>query len=123
MVVGILDDPMFGHSKSEFNTQIHFTPEKDKMYLHNVDSVVLSLRYDTSTFYGLTQEPMSLEVYKIDDALNYTQTYYNNSTLKLGKKLGEKLNFIPNKKDSLYIKQDTNLVRLFPQLRIPVRQK
>ncbi len=118
MVVGILDDPMFGHSKSEFNTQIHFTPEKDKMYLNNVDSVVLSLRYDTSTFYGLSQEPISLEVYKIDDALNYTQTYYNNSTLKLGKKIGEKLNFIPNKKDSLYIKQDTNLVRLFPQLRI-----
>lgn len=47
------------------------------MYLNNVDSVVLSLRYDTSTFYGLSQEPISLEVYKIDDALNYTQTYYN----------------------------------------------
>ena len=50
IVVGILDDPMFGYAKSSLNTQLRFTPEKDNLFLSRVDSIVLSMRYDTSTF-------------------------------------------------------------------------
>lgn len=118
IVVGILDDPMFGYAKSSLNTQLRFTPEKDNLFLSRVDSIVLSMRYDTSTFYGNTDEPMSIEVYQMKNPIYRTQTYYNNSTIILGEKLGEKMNFTPNKKDSVKINTVDSFTYLYPQLRV-----
>lgn len=117
IMLGMMRDPLFGNSEAAFYTQIRFVPEKEKKYLENVDSVVISMRYDTSAFYGKYSEPMSLSVYQITDPLIPTKTYYNVDKPTLGPKIGEFKDFIPNRKDSIEVKIDTNKFRYFPQLR------
>lgn len=119
--IGKMDDPVFGTVNVGFGSQLRIIPSKDIDFLKSpIDSIVLSLRYDTNFFYGKYFEPMDIAVYPLFDPYNVVSTYYSNQKLEIDKtiKLGEKTNFVPNKKDSLQIKLlDTIELKLYPQLR------
>ncbi len=119
--LGKMEDPLFGQSSAGFGTQLRFIPTKLLDFLkYPVDSIVISLRYDTSLFYGNYSEPMSIGVYALKEAYDETKSYYSNYALPVdySQKFGGIEDFKPNRKDSLEILQDTTKLRLFPQLRI-----
>lgn len=119
--IGKMDDPLFGQSSAGFGTQLRFIPTKVLDFLkYPVDSVVISMRYDTGLFYGKYAEPMSIGVYGLKAAYNSTASYYSNFALPVdySQKFGALTEFIPNRKDSLTILQDTTTLKVFPQLRI-----
>jgi hypothetical protein len=119
--LGIMDDPMFGKVSAGFGSQLRMIPTRNTKFLYNpVDSVVLSLRYDTSLFYGAFQEPMNISVHPLTEAYNVNTTYYSDHNLKYDQSilLGERRDHKASKKDSLTIKEDTLEFKLYPQLRI-----
>ncbi len=120
--LGKMNDPLFGKSEAEIYTQLRFVSTKNYSFLRlPVDSVVLSLRYDTPGFYGDPNLPQTIEVYPLLDALSPTQRYYSNFKANLGTTLLGKLdNFIPNTTDSVRLSSNGVTTVLAPQLRIPL---
>ncbi len=119
--LGSMDDPMFGKVSAGFGSQLRIIPTRNTKFLYRpVDSIVLSLRFDTSLFYGKYQEPMSFGIYPLTEAYNPSSTYYSDHPLKYDptKILGERNNFVASKTDSLTITEDTLQFKLYPQLRI-----
>lgn len=119
--LGYMTDPIFGQSSAGLGTQLRFIPTKNLDFLDApIDSIVLSLRFDTSLFYGKYVEPMRISVYGLEDPYDPKKIYYSNHILPVDKsrKYGELINYVVNKRDSLEILEDTIKKFLFPQLRI-----
>ncbi|MBK8954518.1 MAG: DUF4270 family protein [Saprospiraceae bacterium] len=121
--LGSMNDPVFGQSSAGLGTQLRFIPTNNLDFLHNaIDSIVLSLRFDTSLFYGSYVDPMNISVYRLSEAYDPLKTYYSTYTLPVDQntKLGEVRNYEVNKNDSITIREDTLDKVLFPQLRISI---
>ncbi|MBK6545254.1 MAG: DUF4270 family protein [Saprospiraceae bacterium] len=118
--LGKMLDPVFGKVAAGFGTQLRIIPSKNTDFLSSsIDSIVVSLRFDTSLFYGKYAEKMNIAVYPLVDPYNVAATYYSNHKLNYDKtlKLGEVLNYEASKKDSLPIIEDTFKLKLYSQLR------
>ncbi|MBK7738120.1 MAG: DUF4270 family protein [Saprospiraceae bacterium] len=118
--LGVMNDPLFGKVEAGFGSQLRIIASKNLDFLTStVDSVVISLRYDTSTFYGYNATPATVRVYPLSQPYSTSSTYYSNYLPGYDKSnvLGELKDFIPNKKDSLSILEDTFKLQLYPQLR------
>ncbi len=115
-----MDDPLFGKVTAGFGSQLRIIASKNVDFLYSpIDSIVLSLRYDTSSFYGYNNVPTTVRVYPLTQAYSTTESYYSGYKPLFDPTtvLGELKDFIPNKKDSLEIKEDTFALKLYPQLR------
>ncbi len=118
--IGIMMDPLFGNVKAGFGTQLRIITDNTNFLKREVDSVILSLRYDTSLFYGLNKDAIKVSIYPLTSPYSLSGIYYSNALLQYDatKKLGELSGYFPTT-DSLYhIKENNALVDLYPQLRI-----
>ncbi|MDQ3141348.1 MAG: DUF4270 domain-containing protein [Bacteroidota bacterium] len=120
--VGFMDDPIFGHSESGFASQLRFAPDKNLSILKfPIDSIILSIRYDTSFFYGDANVPMNIEVFQLEDSLDPNRTYYADFKPKFGaKKIGGLNQYTPNKKDSVKFQFNREIISSYAQIRIPI---
>lgn len=120
--LGKYADPLFGNVEAGFGTQLRVIATTNFKFLQlPVDSVIISLRYDTSLFYGVLKESMDFKVFALTDPYNSSATYYSNHVLDYDQNvlLGSVTNHFPNAKDSIEITRfDTVKQKLFPQLRI-----
>lgn len=119
--VGNVDDPIFGNVQGELYSQISFAVTKDVSFLKNkVDSIVLSMKYDTAAFYGDPNALQTIKVYPLIDTLYLNKTYYHNALQHRysNDELGSIENFKPNLKDSVRFKVDTIEYGFPPQLRM-----
>ena len=106
-----MDDPIFGKVNAGFGTQLRIVATQNVRFLKvPVDSIVLSLRYDTSLFYGKYKEPMDFNIFPLSVPYDPSASYYSNHVLQYdaNKKLGEIKGYQVNKIDSIQ------------QLRIPL---
>ena len=70
-LLGKMNDPIFGKVEAEFYSQIRFIPTKERSFLSNkIDSIVMSIRYDTVEFYGDPLKHQKIEVFQLDEPLN-----------------------------------------------------
>lgn len=126
---GNFEDPIFGSTEAGFYMQLSPATIFDgrKLIGAAIDSVVLSLKYDSLAL-GDISAPRSLGVYRMTDELT-KQTHYSNKTFATESKLltidGNPKVFIPRIKnkssDSVRIKSfatDTTILKLAPHLRI-----
>jgi len=86
--LGTLNDPVFGKSKSSIYTQVGFEVRSGAFVLPNYngsfDSMVLSLTYDTSAFYGDVDETFDVEVFRVMEDFDVLgDAAYSNSELEL----------------------------------------
>ena len=77
---GIYQSEPFGLAKSEFSTQL-LLPENDVSFGDNpvLDSAVLSLVY--SGYYGDTTVALKLNIQKLQDVIEYEDTFYSTQAL------------------------------------------
>lgn len=103
-----MDDPIFGKVEAEFYSQIRFIPTKERSFLTNkIDSVVLSIRYDTVEFYGDPTKLQKIEVFQLDEPLDQRTRYYSDFKARLkSTRLGVLEQFIPNRNDSVKVTQN-----------------
>lgn len=130
-LAGYYEDPEFGLVRSSIYSQLSLDETDDPAFVGRddvvVDSVVLTLAYDTLNSYGdFRAEPHQFEIWTVEEEMERGVTYYSNKQFDLGKiPIGEKI-FRPNFTDSLSIisyrgtRPDTQL--LAPHLRIPLTQ-
>ncbi len=77
LVLGQLNDPVFGYNQGTFNTQILLTENNNTLGENpTVDSVILSYTY--SGYYGDLDEFTSLEVRRINEDIYKDSSYYSN---------------------------------------------
>ena len=120
-VFGNLDDPHFGKTTSEVVTQMFLSNFGSEFLDYEIDSVIMTLAYNTTRNYGSLDQPISVEIFRNDSALDVTQNYYSNDVFpRFPDPIGEKIDFIPNFEDSVKIERpgDTSLVKA--HMRIPM---
>lgn len=124
--LGNLNDPVFGKSKSSIYTQVGFEIRAGAFVLPNYngsfDSMVLSLTYDTSGFYGDVNETFDVEVFRVlEDFDVLGDAAYSNSELELAPETLAKKEGISYSLDSVSVfvpaVDSSSLQR--PALRIP----
>ena len=121
-LLGKMNDPIFGKVEAEFYSQIRFIPTKERSFLSNkIDSIVMSIRYDTVEFYGNPLKHQKIEVFQLDEPLNQRTKYYSDFKAKLKPtRLGILDQFVPNRSDSVKVTQNNVTTAFYPQLRIPL---
>lgn len=82
MLLGELNDPMFGQSKADFVTQIALGTLADSTFNrfdgYRPDSVKLNLHYSRASFYGDTVANHLIKVYELRQDLVVGRKYYSN---------------------------------------------
>ncbi len=115
---GAYEDPVFGTSQAGFYCNFRVPTTNVVFPTATVDSLVLTLVYDTLGHYGsiLTQpNAQTWEVFELSEAMSASATYRSNATFALkSQPLADNVVFTPNYKDSVQI--DTT--RLPAHLRI-----
>lgn len=127
--LGNFNDPIFGRTEAGFYMQMvpASTFDGRKLIGATIDSVVLSLKYDSIAF-GNIKTTRSIGVYRMTEELT-KQTHYSNKTFATESKLltfdGKPKEFVARiknvKSDSVKIKSfatDTTILTLGPHLRI-----
>jgi hypothetical protein len=118
---GKLDDPHFGKTSSEIVTQMFLSEFGSEFLEFDVDSVILSLVWDTLGNYGDVNSPISVDIIRNGTTMDVTESYYSNDIFSKNLvSMGKKLNFIPNFTDSLRIDRPGDTTFVAPQLRIPM---
>ena len=128
-LVGKYDDPVFGKVEADLYAQVNLDVTTTPSFIGRddvvVDSVILSLLYDTTKVYGNELAiPQTFEVYTMTEPLDRGDTYYSNQTFSFDSNpIGNKT-FVPKVRDSLiivdYALSRPDTVRTVPHLRIPL---
>lgn len=126
-LVGIYKDSVFGKSIAQIHVQ-PLLPSNSLVFGQPgenlvVDSIVLSLEYNG--FYGDKTKSQTIDVFRIDEQLESSTSYYSNTQVQtIASPLATK-SFVPNTDSSVQILQPNQVggidtVKLNPQLRIPL---
>lgn len=79
---GSVKDPYFGTLESEIYTQLYFAITNETDFLTRpIDSVVLSLRYDSTSYFGQPDAVNGIHVHTLTDTLYLSKTYYKNEVI------------------------------------------
>ncbi len=117
---GDMQDPLFGRSASSLYAQFRL-PLNTPLGLGTgvIDSVVLSLAYDTLGFYGKADQPQSLEIFEISETIDNTVSYSSNEQFDVkSEPLASVTNFIPKPLDSVTVVYDMDTTLFAPHLRV-----
>jgi Domain of unknown function (DUF4270) len=118
---GNLNDSYLGTTSSELVSQMFLSDFGSEFLDFDVDSVVLSLVYDTAGNYGILSEPVTVEVFRNRTTLLVTQSYFSNEIfMRDPEPIGEKRNFIPDFVDSVRIDRPGDTTFVAAHLRIPL---
>jgi len=116
-LTGRVNDPVFGTYGSVIYTQLELLATNPDFSDVKLDSIVLSLAYDSKGNYGDFSKNFNLKIFEVLESMNPNEEYYSNQNFisNTSNPLGE-LDFIPMPNDSTFI--DTVLVK--PHIRIPL---
>lgn len=82
MQVGYFEDPIFGQVKAGFYFQVDVGLSTPALSNPTLDSIVLTMVYDSSGVYGTLEDMQELEVYRIVDDIDNGQVYYSNQVFQ-----------------------------------------
>lgn len=119
-LLGEVHDPIFGTYKSQIFAQPILSTVALELRNSTLDSVVLTLKYDTLGNYGSLTDPVTLEVYRMLDNPEFNNKYYSDEVFLTDESqaLGS-LTFVPRPKDSVTVIGTDTLV-LAPHIRVPL---
>lgn len=122
-LIGQSDEALFGQSQafSYFNINLN---SSDSLNFENatIDSVVLTLPYDTSYNYGPEDASFDFKVYKLSQTLEDTDTFYTNSFFDFDPMVLGNRTYQPSLLDTfpVYSAEEDSVIALAPHIRIPI---
>lgn len=124
---GKLEDPIFGISESEINTQLRLTGTPDSSNFAKIpsgnailDSVFFVLEYDPDQFFGTSNSEQEIAVYLLDEDMDNNATYYSNDNFAAGDLLTT-ATVNPSQPDSTFtVISTTGDTILPPQLKLQI---
>ncbi|MDR2868350.1 MAG: DUF4270 domain-containing protein, partial [Bacteroidales bacterium] len=106
-LLGVLNDPVFGQTKSSIYTKILLKSTSTNFGTAPViDSLVLTLAY--SGYYGDTTQQIPIRVYRLTDPISSSPSYYQFSTIAHE---ATNLNYNPTFQTAFYPKTQVKIVR------------
>ncbi|MBI5915871.1 MAG: DUF4270 family protein [Bacteroidetes bacterium] len=117
-------DPVFGRSTTSIYAQLNLNTSAPDFMDGELDSIVLILPYDSSLCYGKFDEVFAMGVYRLDEPLIDSISYYNTDSFSVKPSPIAVKFFTPNVEDSVTVivpegDPDTTITeRLVPHLRI-----
>ena len=130
MLFGEMDEPVFGKATAEIYTQVRLQRSESGNVIFPdfsgnivVDSFVLVLPYNLNGFYGNTEGQFGIEVFRMEEAIDPTQTYFDDASFAVNPMpIGSRL-FTPGS-DSLLVLDYNTPGRVdtlqFAHLRVPL---
>lgn len=123
-MVSNYNDPILGTTNASIYTQFGYSVTQGAPDFSGTtyDSAILWLAYDTTGFYGDTDQSWTLEAYEVIETMDPEETYYSNRTFGIGTvPIGTKT-FTPDPINlvSLLSGMDTLDAGLIPHVRIPL---
>lgn len=104
-LVGDFMDPVFGRATSGLYAQLTLDFDEPDYENAVIDSIVLTLEYDSASTYGILDEAFNLGVYRIMDFVDVEREYFSNESFAVDEMmpLAEVNNLIPqlNSSDSI----------------------
>lgn len=119
-LLGNFDDPVFGNTKSTIYTQLGYSISGGTPSFEGgtFDSAVLWLAYDTTGFYGNTDQEFEIEISEIIEPMDSLATYYSNQQfMTTMTALGTK-QFVPNPDSTVILISRNDTTTAVPHLRI-----
>ena len=101
LIGNVQDDPIFGRYTADIYAQPLLPGIATSLLGSTLDSVVLSLRYDTLGTYGSILDPVTIEVYRMLENPAFNEDYYSNGQFLTNTDLLGSLTFTPRPKDSV----------------------
>jgi len=93
--LGKFEDPIFGKSDAEINTQLRLTGRPDSAIFNRIidneaklDSVIFVLEYDPDRFFGNSNSQQNVSVFLLDDPMDNNVNYYSTDDFAAGSLLG-----------------------------------
>ncbi len=126
-IVGKIDEPIFGVAQAESYVNLRLTQTSNLVQLPFllpgasvfVDSVVLSLAYDTLRFYGDTLNEQSIEIYEVLEPMDNSKEYFSDTEFETSMTpLGTK-SFMARPRTAVF-EDAEDTVTTTPHLRIPL---
>lgn len=117
-LVGHLDDPYFGKADASCYTDVFLLSTSSAFLGQIIDSVVLTLRYDTLGSYGDLSQPVEMGVYLMTEALNEDADIYSDYAPMTSPEPIALQTITPGPKDSLTIISRGDTVHLPPMVRL-----
>ncbi len=117
--VGYFEDPLFGKVKAGFYIQVDIGLEAPILSNPKLDSIVLTMTYDSAGVYGPLQDLQELEVYRVTEAISNGEIYYSNQSFQTESTPIGTAQFVPapNTEVDYIINGDTSAV---PHVRITI---
>ena len=121
---GEINDPIFGTYSSEIYTQmsLDFNTNPLNLFESQIDSIVMTLQYDTMGLYGDVGKPIDIEILLMQELMTLEDDIYSSDTFAVleSAPLAQITGFIPKPMDSVILVVDTNMTALVPHLRVPL---
>jgi len=124
---GTLNDDYFGHSSSQVFGQVRVRDNSRNFEYSSIDSVVLSLRYDSTSFYGNWEnESLDIEVYRLEESIDAEADYTSGASfLTSANPIGSRSDFKAEPSTPVIIdfedkEGNIDTVLIAPQLRVPI---
>ncbi len=91
---GNMEDPIYGSTESYIYTQMAITSREPDFIESTLDSVVLTLAFDTLGFYAIdTNKTFSIDVHRVTEDMVIDATTYSDQQYEIGDRLGGIENF------------------------------
>lgn len=119
-LVGHLNDPYFGKAEASFYSEVFLFTGSSAFLGLDIDSVILSLRYDTLGIAGDPTQPVILEVYRLEEELDPDTDYRSDYAPAVSAEPIALEIVYPRPFDSLYIESRGDSVRVPPMVRLPM---
>jgi hypothetical protein len=119
-LVGHLKDPFFGRSEASFYSEVFLFTGSSAFLGTDIDSVILSLRYDTLGLAGDPTQPVILSVHQLTEELDPDTDYRSDYAPAVAFEPFALAQIFPRPYDSLYIKLRGDSVRVPPMVRLPL---
>ena len=81
-------DQVVGRARSVIHAQLRLDGTAPDFSTAVLDSAVLALPYDTTAFYGRTNQTFGMQVYSLQDGMNADSTYYSDTLFGVSQLLG-----------------------------------
>lgn len=117
-LVGHLNDPYFGQSDASFYSEIFLLSGSSAFLGTTIDSVVVSFRYDTVGLYGDLSQPVTLEMFLMEEGFDPESDILSNFAPATSFEPIAQKTFTPAPFDSIYIESRGDSFRLPPMVRM-----
>lgn len=122
-LVGHLNDPYFGQADASIYSEIFLLSGSSAFLGTTIDSVVVSLRYDTVGLYGDLTQPVSLEMFLMEEEFDPENDILSNFAPAVSFESVAQKTFTPAPFDSIYIQSRGDTFRVPPMVRMQMSQQ